>query len=233
MLEQLRKELKENVDETYKEGAERYFKETMTCYGVRTPIARKLGRKYFKQIKNLSKQEIFEIVETMLKTGIQEEATIAIQFTYEIRNKFVKQDFNLFEKWLENYIDNWAKDDYFCTYILNFMIKKFPELILKIKNWTKSENRWVRRASAVSFITTDKEFYNSLEYVFEIAELLLEDKDDLVQKGYGWMLKVASNFRQQEIFEFVINHKKAMPRTALRYAIEKMPRNLKEKAMLK
>jgi 3-methyladenine DNA glycosylase AlkD len=53
----------------------------------------------------------------------------------------------------------------------------------------------------------------------------------LVQKGYGWMLKVASQSHQQEIFDFVMKNKSSMPRTALRYAIEKMPTDLKELAM--
>jgi len=67
--------------------------------------------------------------------------------------------------------------------------------------------------------------------VLKIAEILLKDKEDLVQKGYGWMLKEASNNFQKEVFDFVIKRKDEMPRTALRYAIEKMPAPLKKKAM--
>jgi 3-methyladenine DNA glycosylase AlkD len=67
--------------------------------------------------------------------------------------------------------------------------------------------------------------------VFELAEILLLDSEDIVQKGYGWMLKEASNFDAQAVFQFVMEHKSVMPRTALRYAIEKMPNNLKERAM--
>ena len=70
-----------------------------------------------------------------------------------------------------------------------------------------------------------------LKDVFQIADILLLDKDDMVQKGYGWMLKVASQAHQQEVFEYVLAHKASMPRTALRYAIEKMPKELKHKAM--
>jgi 3-methyladenine DNA glycosylase AlkD len=62
---------------------------------------------------------------------------------------------------------------------------------------------------------------------------LLTDKDDLVQKGYGWMLKAASQAHQKEVFEYVVEKKNMMPRTALRYAIEKMPQDLKKTAMEK
>jgi len=54
-----------------------------------------------------------------------------------------------------------------------------------------------------------------------------------VQKGYGWMLKVAADKYRKEVFEFVMQRKDRMPRTALRYAIEKMPSELKRKAMVK
>jgi 3-methyladenine DNA glycosylase AlkD len=55
----------------------------------------------------------------------------------------------------------------------------------------------------------------------------------MVQKGYGWMLKVASGIHQKEVFEYVMKNKDRMPRTTLRYAIEKMPKNLKAEAMKK
>ena len=55
----------------------------------------------------------------------------------------------------------------------------------------------------------------------------------MVQKGYGWMLKEASNLYPQEVFQYVMRHKIKMPRTALRYAIEKLPPGLRKKAMAK
>ena len=59
------------------------------------------------------------------------------------------------------------------------------------------------------------------------------DKDDMVQKGYGWMLKAASQANQKEVFDYVVSRKATMPRTSLRYAIEKMPAELKVRAMAK
>ena len=90
----------------------------------------------------------------------------------------------------------------------------------------------MRRASAVSLIVPAKKGM-FLQDVFEIADIMLLDKDDMVQKGYGWMLKVASHLHQKEVFDYVINKKSVMPRTSLRYAIEKMPEELKKKAMAK
>ena len=90
----------------------------------------------------------------------------------------------------------------------------------------------MRRASAVSLIIPARKG-KFLKDIFNIADILLLDKDDLVQKGYGWMLKAASQAHQKEVLEYVMKNKRMMPRTALRYAIEKMPKDLKEKAMQK
>jgi 3-methyladenine DNA glycosylase AlkD len=72
-----------------------------------------------------------------------------------------------------------------------------------------------------------------MDDVFEISDNLLKDKDDLVQKGYGWLLKEASRLHQNEVFEYVMKNKRDMPRTALRYASEKLPRDLRDAAMKK
>jgi 3-methyladenine DNA glycosylase AlkD len=67
----------------------------------------------------------------------------------------------------------------------------------------------------------------------EIADLLLTDSDDMVRKGYGWLLKEASRKHTGEVFAYVMKNKRAMPRTALRYAIELMPKDLRAEAMMK
>ena len=109
---------------------------------------------------------------------------------------------------------------------------QYPDLISHLHQRSKSSNRRVKRASAVSLIVPARRGMFLTE-IFQIADTLLLDPDDMVQKGYGWMLKVASQAHQQEVFDYVMAHKAVMPRTALRYAIEKMPPELKAEAMKK
>jgi len=108
----------------------------------------------------------------------------------------------------------------------------YPEYLNNLKDFARSENRWMRRASAVSLIVPAKKG-KFLQEVMEIADILLLDEDDMVQKGYGWMLKVASQAHQEESFSYVVRNQAGMPRTALRYAIEKMPAEMKKAAMAK
>jgi 3-methyladenine DNA glycosylase AlkD len=111
-------------------------------------------------------------------------------------------------------------------------VAKYPESIEEIVNWTESPNRWMKRAAAVSLIIPAKHG-QFLPEIIRIADRLLLDKDDMVQKGYGWMLKEASEQHLDEVYQYVLKHRKDMPRTALRYAIEKMPPEMKAEAMKK
>lgn len=230
IIESIRKELKGNIDKEYREGSINFFKEKIILYGVRTPIVRKIAKKYFKEVKGLEKKEIFELVEILLKSGFNEEATVAFDWLTKLVDQLEEKDFSILEKWLKKYVDNWAKCDDFCTHVIGALILKFPKLISKLEKWTQSKNRWLRRAATVSFIYPLKKG-KYLKESFKMVEKVLKDEDDLVQKGYGWTLKEASNIFQKEVFDFVMKRKKEMPRTALRYAIEKMPNNLRKKAM--
>ena len=111
-------------------------------------------------------------------------------------------------------------------------IEQYPEYTDELKRWTKSGNRWMRRAAAVSLIVPAKHG-KFLREAIEIADLLLTDSEDMVQKGYGWLLKEESRNHTDEIFAYVMRNRKVMPRTALRYAIELMSKEMKSDAMTK
>ncbi|MCW4028002.1 MAG: DNA alkylation repair protein, partial [Candidatus Bathyarchaeota archaeon] len=100
------------------------------------------------------------------------------------------------------------------------------------KKWVRSESPWVRRAAAVTFIYGLRRRV-FLDHIFEVADTFLTDQHKYVQWGYGWMLKEATKHYQGEVFEYVMRKKAVMPRPALRYAIEKMPTELKAEAMKK
>ena len=210
----------------------RFFKEEVLCYGVKSALVGKIAKNYFNEIKSENKKEIFALCEELFRSDYCEEAYIAAEWAYQVRNDYSEDDFFIFERWIENYINNWAKCDTLCNHAVGSFIEKFPAYMENLKTWTGSDNRWVRRAAAVTLILPARKG-NFLEDIFEISDLLLKDRDDLVQKGYGWMLKEASKSHQQEVFEYVMKNKKDMPRTALRYAIEKLPKDLRAKAMEK
>ena len=230
LLSAIRQELEQQADTRTKESFQRFFKETVAAYGVKTAAVTKTARKYFKEVKPLGKREVFALCEELLKSDFTEEATIAFEWAYWLRDEYEPSDFPVFERWLDNYVNNWAKCDTLCNHTIGSFVEKYPQYITNLKGWTKSANPWLRRASAVTLIVPAKEG-KFLKDIFEIADSLLQDGDDLVQKGYGWLLKEASRMHQKEVFDYVLRNNKLMPRTALRYAIEKMPEDLRRLAM--
>lgn len=229
IISKIQKELKENIDNDYRERSFGFFKEPVKIIGVRSKIVDKIAKKYFTEIKDFEKKEIYNLCEELLKSGYNENQSIAFDWAFRIKKQYAKSDFKIFESWLKNYISNWGSCDNFCTHAFGYFLLEFPEFLPKTKEWAKSENRWFRRASAVIIIYPNrKDKY--IENSFEIADIILEDSDDLVQKGYGWMLKEISNLYPEKAFDYVMKNKFKMSRTALRYAVEKLPKELKKRA---
>jgi 3-methyladenine DNA glycosylase AlkD len=230
IIKQIRQELKQNSDTDTRTSGQSFFKEKIKIYGVKSALVNKIAKVHDKEVSALNKKEVFDLCEELWQSGYLEESFIACHFSYLIHKNYEQNDFKTFEKWVNNYISNWASCDTFCNHTLGTFVEMYPKYLRDLKKWAKSKNRWMRRASAVSLIVPAKHGDFLLD-IFDIADILLLDGDDLVQKGYGWMLKSASEAYQKEVFDYVMKNKHKMPRTALRYAIEKMPKELKRKAM--
>lgn len=230
MVEKVQEELRRMGSEPVRLSARRFFKEEVRLHGVKAPQVEKLARALFKNIEAEGKQQLFGYCEELLRSGYLEEGFVACHWSYAVREEFEPEDFFIFERWIGRYVTNWAVCDTFCNHTVGEFLERYPGYIGELPRWTRSTNRWVRRASAVSLIIPARKG-KFLADVFTLADLLLLDPEDMVQKGYGWLLKVASEPHQKEVFDFVMNRKDRMPRTALRYAIEKMPPELKKRAM--
>ena len=230
VIRKIRTDLKANKNTSVKKSSQRFFKEPVKCYGMKSAMVDKIAKKCWQEIKSLDKKEIFSLCEELYQSGYFEEAAIVSCWLPKLVDQFKLADLAIFEAWIKKYITNWANCDGLCNHTLGSLIEKYPEALSRIKTWTRSKNRWLRRAAAVSLIIPAKAG-KFLEEIFEIADRLLLDQDDLVQKGYGWLLKEASRLHRKEVFNYVMKNKKEMPRTALRYAIELMSKDLKLEAM--
>jgi len=232
IIVQLREELNANIDSQTKESEKRYFKEAILTYGVKNSTVHQISSKNWANIKNLPKQAIFTLCEELFQSGFMEEAFIAAEWLPKIVDQFQPEDLTIFERWIDKYIDNWAKCDTFCNHTVGDFIMKFPKQVDTLMAWAKSPNRWLKRAAAVTLIVPAKKGLFLTE-TLKISDLLLTDTDDLVQKGYGWLLKAQTEKHPTEILTYVIKNKSIMPRTALRYAIEKLSKEQKSLAMKK
>ena len=238
IIETVRKALKAQASESVRTSGLRFFKKDnkVKLYGIKSADVRKIAKTYVAKVKHLPKEQVFDLCEVLMQSGYLEEFSIACVWVSHTHKDLKPKDWTTIDRWVDSYITNWAACDVFCCGgmgkggTVGTFLEMYPTYVIKLKTWAKSKNLWKRRATAVSLVGPARKGLFHKE-VFQIAEILLRDSEDMVQKGYGWMLKEASNFDEQAVFEFVMQHKSAMPRTALRYAIEKMPKGLKEHAM--
>lgn len=226
------KELKAAAEPEYKKAQEWFFKEGIDLYGVRTGATRAIGKRVWKTIDPRTKSHVFELCDQLYAIDKGETVIIANQWAHFVSDQFSKSDLPHFKRWLTRYANNWARVDNLCSEVIGPFLIMYPDMFSKTKSWRSSLNRWVRRAAAVCLIRRLQKG-DALKEVFEVADELLMDSDDMVQKGYGWMLKEASNHHPEEVFQFVMKRKDRMPRTSLRYAIEKLPKVKRAQAMKK
>jgi 3-methyladenine DNA glycosylase AlkD len=232
IIENVRIDLIRNSDEKAKQSGERFFKEEIKLYGMKSSVTKQISKDHYKALPDKNKSQVFVLCEDLWQSGYIEESFIACDWSYNVHKNYEPTDFEVFERWVKRYINNWASCDTFCNHSVGTFIEMYPDYLSRLKKWARSDNRWVKRASAVSLIVPARKG-KYLTDIFEIADILHADRDDMVQKGYGWMLKSASKPHQEDVFDYVIRKKATMPRTALRYAIEKMPQDLKALAMAK
>jgi 3-methyladenine DNA glycosylase AlkD len=233
MLNELLNEIKSQKNEVNAKNLARFFKTGKGEYGegdmflgIKVPVQRGIVKKYWNQTTLKDIQEL-------LDSKIHEERMIGLLILVNIYKKSKKDKLKqrqIFEFYLKNTsrINNWDLVDLSAPNIVGDFFSIEGTEILKFL--AKSKNIWERRISILStapFIK--KRMYGE---TLSIAEILLNDEEDLIHKAVGWMLREVGK-RNQEVLElFLKDRYKTMPRTMLRYAIEKFPEE-KRKAYLK
>ncbi len=217
-IEELEQELNKHADKKQAELLQRFFKTGKGQYGegdvflgIKVPVQRKIAKKFY----GLKLEEIQEL----LNSKIHERRLIAL---FVLIDKYKKADktekkeiFDFYIKNTKN-INNWDLVDLSAPNIVgNWLLDKDRLILYKLVNG----GLWERRISIISTAAFIRN--NQFEDSLKIAELLLEDNHDLIHKAVGWMLREVGKKDQQELENFLKKHYKQMPRTMLRYAIEK------------
>ena len=184
------------------------------CYGIKVPEQRTIA----KQFKDL----IFDDLKELIKSKVHEERLIA---TFILVDQYKRGDEkkkkSVYDFYLKNRkgINNWDLVDLSAPKIVGaYLIDKQKDLLYKFAN---SKDLWEKRISIISTQAFIREHF--FEDTLNISKTLLGDKHDLIHKAVGWMLREIGNRDLETEEEFLKKHYKTMPRTMLRYAIEKFP----------
>lgn len=213
---------------------QKFFKEPVKCYGLGAQEIRGLARELYQEIKTAwTVEEAIRLCEILLPQAELEAKSLASIILAKFKDEFPESLFFKIEGWLaRNYCDNWASVDGLCPEVVGSLLEKYPRLIEEIKQWAESPNRWVRRASIVSFIKLARKS-RFLDEIYEMAKSHLKDRDGLIQKANGWLLREAGKRDMSRLERFLIEHGPMIPRTTLRYAIERFDEKKRKELLLR
>jgi len=215
------------ADPAVAEHSQRFFKTGKGEYGegdkflgIRVPVLREQAKRF----ENTSLKQI----ERLLKSSYHEERLCALLLLVrKFENGDVKQQkviYTLYMKSLQ-YVNNWDLVDSSAHQIAGFyLVKRSRQPMYKL---AKSKKFWERRIAIMSTFHWIKN--NDFDDALAISRLLLDDREDLIHKAVGWMLREVGNRNLSMEKSFLKKHYKKIPRTMLRYAIEKFPERERKK----
>jgi 3-methyladenine DNA glycosylase AlkD len=137
--------------------------------------------------------------------------------------------FDLFESWLDR-ISSWADHDGLVYYLIAPMMVSDPKRRSRVFGWAKSPNRWHRRAACVALIRGTRQTMFFAEIV-RLSNMLLKDKDDMVQKGLGWLLRETAKANSARTVAYLMKIRARCPRLVLRTACETLPQPLRHQVL--
>ncbi len=182
---------------------------------------RKLSAGLYRKIGDKHIDSVFTLCEELLSRRDWALGVIAFDWAYRVRKQYDERTYGVFFGWLKNYVRGWGDCDDFCTHAFGELLRGRKALFPLVLTWTQDVDFWVRRASAVVLIPSIRRGELDGLEPLRVADALLRDEHELVQKGYGWMLKCYSEIEPETVKQYLIDRRAAMPRTAFRYALEK------------
>lgn len=190
--------------------------------GVTVPTLRKIAKSYY----NLDVGDLSRLI----TSEFNEERFLALAILIMQYQKAQDKEF-FYNFYLNNikYVNNWNLVDASAHHVVGaYLWDKEKDYLFTL---TKSEILWERRIAMVATWYFIKN--NQLDTTFEIAKLLLNDKHDLMHKAVGWMLREAGKKDEKQLIDFLDRYISQMPRTAVRYAIEKFPEEVRKNILQK
>ena len=220
MLSQIKKELKSKANSEKAKILQGFFKTGKGEYGegdiflgVTVPETRKLAIKY----KDISLPQVKELIES----PIHEERLIGVLILVQKYRETNDNKIVQFYKQHNKKINNWDLVDLSADKIIGKYYFNNKGKITELYSLASSDNLWERRTSIISTYYFIKN--NQFSHTIAISKILLNDKHDLIQKAVGWMLREVGKRNIIALKQFLDKYSKTMPRTMLRYSIEKLP----------
>jgi 3-methyladenine DNA glycosylase AlkD len=172
---------------------------------------------------------LVEVADQLFSGTVLEEKVAAIFLLEKMDEHFGDREFLMFESWLDR-ISGWADHDGLVHYLIAPMVAAKPARVKNVFRWAKAPKRWHRRAACVALIqgTRRKKFFPQIK---KLSNALLDDQDDMVQKGLGWLLRETAKFDPKRTLPYLMKIRTRAPRLVLRTACETLPEPVKTRIL--
>lgn len=223
--------MKAGADEARAASFQRYFKEPVEAYGVEYAALKARRKEVSAQVRgSWTLDDALIYCEELLKDPHLEPRGNAFQTVGDFVAEAGPELLGQIHRWLESYCGNWGLVDNLVPSVLSPLLRKHPALVEEVVGWTSSPNVWVRRGSAVAFVSLMDDPV-MMDAGYEVALRLQGDGADLIQKAVGWMLREAGKVDRARLEAFLLEQGFRTPRTTLRYAIEKFSKEDRKRIM--
>jgi len=205
-------------------GVQQYFKHAVIALGIDTPTLRDYARDQINAFKpGRSLAEAIALCDRLLRDAELEIRGLGILVLSAFKKDFTTALTGHAERWLKTRLDNWALVDSFCSCVLSPLLERHPSIEATLRRWSRARSLWVRRAAIVTLVPFARRG-RLLELTYELAREHFSDGEDLMHKATGWLLREAGKTDMPRLRGFLLEHGPAIPRMALRYAIERFPK---------
>jgi len=215
-------------------NAQRYFRgdNKLRFYNIGTKPMRAFARAIYAANRDRwSVDDAMRFADALIVDPYLETKSVGIEVVARFRRNFTPNLLGRWKRWLSgNHSANWATTDTICGLLIGPLLVEYPALAGRLRVWAKDRNMWVRRASIVGLIPLVRKGM-ALDTAYEIAQTLRTDTHDLIQKAVGWTLREAGKVDSQRLENHLRSHGRSIPRTTIRYAIERFP-DSKRRALL-
>jgi len=215
-------------------GLHAYFKkaERLRFFGLKAAGLRAIERDVLACVKGCwTLSDAVAYAERMLRRPELEAKALGAMVLARHRRQFEPRLLPAARNWLAaGLCASWATTDALCSLVVAEVLRRFPDRVATLRSWTRSRSLWVRRAAAVSLVPLARRG-QALDTAYAVALALLGDDEDLVHKATGWLLREAGRTDVPRLERFLLRHGPSLPRTALRYAIERLPTTRRRQLM--
>jgi 3-methyladenine DNA glycosylase AlkD len=219
---QIRRALKGGGSAERAAGVQWFFKDVIKSHGWYTADLRRAVRCCRREIlREHDLDFLVRVADELFAGSVLEENVAAVFLLEKMDAQFGDREFRMFESWLDR-ISSWADHYGLVHYLISPMVAAKPARIKDVFRWAKSPNRWHRRAACVALIrgARAKVFFPK---IVKLSDSLLADKDDMVQKGLGWLLRETAKYDPKRTVPYLMKIRTRAPRLVLRTACETLP----------